>query len=77
MSIDSDYQHVLRIVSSWPPEQRETLAHDVLETLKHHATGLPKQTLQRALGLARGNAPPPSDDDVKRWIHEHRLEKYG
>ncbi len=30
-----------------------------------------------ALGIAAGDTPPPDDATVKRWIEEHRLEKYG
>ncbi|MEA2711350.1 MAG: hypothetical protein QOF78_3951 [Phycisphaerales bacterium] len=37
----------------------------------------PRRTLDRVLGIARGTTPPPDDATVKRWIEEHRQEKYG
>ena len=29
------------------------------------------------IGLAAGEKPPPTDEEVRRWIDEHRMEKYG
>ena len=29
------------------------------------------------IGLAAGDRPPPTDEEVKQWIDEHRMEKYG
>lgn len=28
-------------------------------------------------GIAAGTEAPPDDDTTKRWIQEHRQEKYG
>ncbi len=36
-----------------------------------------KQTLSQALGLLATSAPPPSEEEVKQWLEEHRTEKYG
>ncbi|MDB5333797.1 MAG: hypothetical protein JWP03_4948 [Phycisphaerales bacterium] len=79
MSGNPDYETVLKAISAWPPEQRMALAHDVLETVRHDAqtTSAPKQTLQRALGLGRGDAQPPNDREVAGWVDEHLSEKYG
>ena len=73
------YRQVLEIVSSWPPRDRIALAHDVLETLQERdETSTPKKpSFERALGIARGDGPPPSDEQVKEWIDEYRMGKYG
>ena len=79
MSIASDYQHILRLVTSWPAEQRRLLAKDILATVQTSPALVksPRSTVDRALGLLRGEQSPPDDDDVKGIIHEHRMEKYG
>ena len=75
--MNPDYQRVLQQISEWPPEQRASLATEVLATLKPERRDRRPPTLSRALGLARTNAPVPSDEDVKRWTDEHRDEKFG
>src|SRR5689334_15711211 len=76
MTFDQEYQQVLQQISKWPPEQRASLAAEVLATLKHDRRDR-RPTLSRALGLARTTSASPSDEDVKRLIEEHRDEKYG
>ena len=79
MSIASDYQHILRLVTSWPAEQRRLLAQDILATVQTSPTRVKstRNTLNRAFGLLQGSQSPPDDDDVKHIIHEQRMEKYG
>jgi hypothetical protein len=36
-----------------------------------------KNTLGEALGLAKTNLPPPDDEQVKLWLHDRRMKKYG
>ena len=31
----------------------------------------------QVLGIAAGDAPPPDDETVKRWLEEGRTEKHG
>lgn len=78
MAGNLDYNSVLEVVSAWSAEQRIAFAHAVLETVRHdaHATGARRQTLQRALGLGRGDAQPPDDDEVARWLDEHRASRH-
>ena len=62
----------------------ELLAVDTLRTvfpplptassLNGAKRGSPVKSL---IGLAAGSGPPPTDDDVDRWLAERRLEKYG
>ena len=75
----ADYSGVLRTVSGWPPEDRIALAQDILRIVQIDLSKPRprRRTLDRALGLARGAGPPPTDEDVERWIEDHRREKYG
>jgi hypothetical protein len=74
-----EYAAVLEKVRSWPAEMRLTLAEQLLHSLHPEVRtngrrGIPAE---QVLGLAAGKGPPPDDETVKQWIHEHRLEKYG
>ena len=75
----SEYTDVLEKVRSWPPEMRLTLAEDLLRSLHpvvrpNGRRGIPAEQVR---GIGAGKGPPPDDETVKRWIGEHRLEKYG
>lgn len=73
-----NYKSVLDIIQSWPQEQRFSLVQDVLKTLSSEVkTAKPKQTLQTALGLLNPSNPAPTDIEIKEWLEEHRLEKFG
>ena len=71
------YQQVLEVVSQWSDVRRFTFVQDVLKTLEPETRPHQKQTLQQALGLLKTNAPPPSDGEIKEWLDNHRMEKYG
>lgn len=79
MSSNPDYQSVLKQVSAWPPEDRVALAQDLLGSIQSAAAPgpPPRDTLRRAIGLARGPGPVPNDVDVRQWLDEHRSQKYG
>jgi hypothetical protein len=75
----SDYEGVLAKVRTWTPEMQRTLIADLMRSLYPLARpggvrGVPVEAL---LGIAAGEGPPPDDETVKRWIDEHRMEKYG
>jgi hypothetical protein len=76
---ETGYEVILNIVRQWPPGRRFTLVQDVLNTLAPEVT-LPRsrhETLEKALGLLATSQPAPSDADIKRWLDERRMEKYG
>ena len=83
---EREYDTVLGQIRQWSTAQRLALIHDVLHTLAgendgddRRLTG-PRQrrgTLQKAIGLAAGDRPPPTDEEVKQWTEEWRIEKYG
>jgi hypothetical protein len=71
---------VLSRVSNWSPESRIVLARRILETLegpRRPARELPVRSVQELIGLGAGDSPAPDDETVRRWIAEHRMEKYG
>jgi hypothetical protein len=34
-------------------------------------------SLRNLAGLLATDQPPPTDEDVARWLDEHKMEKYG
>ena len=75
----TDYERIIEIVRRWPPDQRLSLLRDVRETLSSAREPLrsPRDTLSKALGLVSPQDAIPSDEEVKRLLDEHRMEKYG
>lgn len=37
----------------------------------------PRITLADVYGIGNAEHPGPSDEEVKQWLHEHKMEKYG
>lgn len=75
----TDYERILEIVRGWSPDQRLLLLRDVRETLSTVRDPLrsPRDTLGKALGLISSGESQPTDEEVKRLLNEHRMEKYG
>jgi hypothetical protein len=76
---NTNYEGVLNIVRQWPVLEQMALVQDVLKTLtaRLEPPRRPGDTLTRALGLLATDQPPPTDEEIKQWIDEHRMEKYG
>ncbi len=55
------------------------LLQDILKSLKTEwIRRTPRQkTLETALGLLARKGPAPTDEEVKKWLEEHRLQKYN
>ena len=59
----------------------------ILETVESPQTAVqplaPSESSRRGkpvellIGLGAGSGPPPSDELVRQWIDEHRMERYG
>jgi hypothetical protein len=77
--IQPDYGALLSTISTWPTEQQLALVQDILKVVtgKVNNRATRKPTLQQAAGLLAGSWPPPSDEEVRRWLDEGRTEKYG
>jgi hypothetical protein len=75
----SELKSVLVKVRNWTPEMRLTLAEELLRSLHPavHPSGLRGVPSEQVLGIGAGEGPPPDDDTVRQWIHDHRMEKYG
>ncbi|MBI4671886.1 MAG: hypothetical protein HY741_09505 [Chloroflexi bacterium] len=73
------YQDVIRTVVSWEHERRLALIRELLLSLEAEwrTRPVPRNTFKRALGLAATSQPAPSDEQVRDWLDEHRMEKYG
>jgi hypothetical protein len=74
------YSDILDVVRRWPSAKRLDLVQEILGTvtsdLKTTTTGT-SNTLTQALGLLATDQPAPSDQQVREWLAEYRLEKYG
>lgn len=76
----SELHEVLDRVKAWSPESRITLARRILETLEAAPLAgrrRPARSVRELIGIGAGEATPPDDETVRRWIDEHRVEKYG
>lgn len=70
---------VLQTVRRWSIQERLAFVQEVLRSVQEEGdetTGPLRPTLPRALGLAASERPAPSDEEVARWLEEHREAKY-
>ncbi len=73
------YETVLKAVRQWPPDRRFALVQDVLNTLSPQALSARprRKTLEEALGLLATSQPAPSDAEIRQWLDEYRMKRYG
>jgi len=73
------YEQVLETVRSWPAAWRLSLAEALLGSLHQELGPSPPRGVpaEKVRGIAAGDGPPPDDDTLRRWVEEHRAEKYG
>jgi len=66
-------------VRTWDPEMRIDLARRILETVVPSQIQPPLQTmsLDEVRGIAKTDAPPPTDEDCQKILEEERMKKYG
>jgi hypothetical protein len=75
-----DRDTILQAIASWPVEERVALARAILErAASNETTNRPQRPSWRELaGIAAvPGQEPPTDEEVERWLDEHRMEKYG
>ncbi|MGH2409673.1 MAG: hypothetical protein ACRDGS_04795 [Chloroflexota bacterium] len=70
-------QEILRTIETWPIEDQVTLAHLILQRASVPAALSPRPSWRQLAGLAATSHPPPSDEEIARWLDEIRAEKYG
>lgn len=70
---------VLQRVKTWKPEMRIDLARRILETVVPEQIPPPPRTmsLDEVIGIAKTDAPPPTDEECKKILEEERIKKYG
>lgn len=74
----NDYDKILETVSAWPLEDRTSLINDLVRGLSDFKRPAPpRNTLPQARGLLRTDKPAPTDEEVRQWLEEHRMNKYG
>jgi len=73
------YMTVVEQVKEWPADERLALVQDILRSLEPQLGTSDRQegTLDKARGLLASQYPAPTDETVKQWLHERRMEKYG
>ena len=90
MVAPAEIQNILQKVREWPLEDRVQLAKAVLAMdevtsrsdseaiAKSDAGGIQQRpSFSKAYGIALGDRPPPTDEEVKQIIYDHRMKKYG
>jgi hypothetical protein len=56
-----------------------TVTSSASDTSKGAVKESPRQrgSLRNLVGLLATDQPPPTDEEVERWLEEHRMDKYG
>jgi hypothetical protein len=66
MPQEREIEEIIGQVKPWPQEDRVAPAYlMVCDMRKKTREPVPQRTLDRALGIAKGSAPPPDDATVK------------
>lgn len=78
MTPTAEYVEVLKLITMWPIDRRIALAHEVLESATNAMTppDAIHPSFERARGIAKTGNSAPDDGQIRRWIGEHRMEKY-
>lgn len=67
-------------LQGWSSAQRLSLAQLILGSLRTVVDPPPvphSRPLSELIGSIAGSGPPPTDEEVKQWIDDYRMEKYG
>ena len=73
-----DIDSILLQVADWPSEERVALAYQIIRDMRIKVLkDAPRSTFANALGMGRGDGPPPTDEDVRQIMREHRDTKYN
>lgn len=75
----TEFEAVLRLVNGWSADDRQALGQAIEQTLQQEETREQERhaAFLQLQGMLVTDRPPPTDAEVKQWLHEHRMEKYG
>ena len=73
----TETQKILRVIETWPTKDQIAFAQMILERTRTRGTHTGHPAWRQMAGLASTDRENPSDEDVARWLEEHRVEKYG
>ena len=77
MHRQNEIDAILQQVKNLPVEDRVAVAQQILRDANGSALAPPpRNTLSKALGLAQGPGPAPTDDQVKQWLEEDLVAKH-
>lgn len=87
-TIPSTREAILEAFRSLPPQEQRAVAEEVNQALQTsgYAAGQPTEprpgrpgwvSWRQLAGLFANGKEPPSDEQVRQWIDEARMEKYG
>lgn len=77
MSRRDDIDNILKQVEGWDKEDRVALAYQILRDMRRQVLPPPpRDTFRAALGIGRGAGAPPTDEQVRQWMDEHRTKKH-
>ena len=73
----SDRNSILQAIESWPLGEQVLLAETILSRAKAFIGPPQRPSWRDMAGIASTGQTPPSDEEVARWLDDHRSEKYG
>ena len=74
-----DRAELLRVIRTLPPDEQQLLAQEILGSVHRPLREEPRLPHNFSLldGLLATTNPPPTDEEVARWLDERRTAKYG
>lgn len=73
---------ILRAIENWPIDEQIALARSILQRAETGPSRRTQRTPARSTwdalySIAANGSEPPSDEQVAKWLDEHKMEKYG
>jgi hypothetical protein len=68
------YTELVAEIRRLTAEERLALLEEIARSLQVESP--PAPPAEQLRGMFRGDAPPPTDDEVKEWYVDYLLEKY-
>lgn len=74
-----DRETILQTIRAWPRDEQVALVQDILQALGEAFVEEPlaPPDSRGLAGLIANDRPPPTDEEVARWLDERRMNKYG